>query len=193
MLRMLSRFVLILLLAATPAFAESAQTFIGALAKEAVETIPGKKLKRSAARGEYDRLIGANFDVAGIGRSVLGEYWNQATAEQRKEYLELYRRWAVDGVMNLLGGYRGETVQVSGARQAGGATIVTTRIQRPGNKPVSIHWHVRKMGGAWKIVNLSTDEGDLITNHRTEFRDMIELGDGSVEYLIEELRIRTGA
>lgn len=180
--------------AATPLFAESPPEFVGALAKEAVETIPARKLKRSAARGEYDRLIGENFDVAGIGRAALGDYWNQASAEQRSEYLTLYRRWAVDGVMNLLSGYRGETVKVIDARAAGNATIVRTQIRRPGkNETVTIQWHVRKIGGTWKIVNLSTAEGDLITNHRSEFRDMIELGDGSVQYLIEELRIRTGA
>ena len=187
---------------AVKAQAQSASAFVAGVGRTVVEELPARGLDREAARAEFRTLLRAKFDVPGIGRRVVsGDDWNRATPALRSEALTLYETWVTGGLLNLLSRHRGETFRVLKARPApqakGGVMIVSSEIRRPNNERVRVDWFVRPAGsGSWLIINLSTAEGNLVENHRAEFRTILEQAPAGakstgLEYIVEELRIRT--
>ena len=173
----------------------TASQFISRVGEQAIVQLPA-----SDARAGFRKLIAAHFDVNGIAQRVFADVWAEASPGQRTEAVALYARWVEDGLMNLLGPHarRAGGVQFKVLRESvsGNTTIVYSRIQS-GQEQVAVQWSVRPVGAGWLITNLQTpDGGDLIQNHREEFRMIREMapasaGDVGIEYIIEELRIRT--
>ncbi len=71
---------------------------------------------KQARLGPYLQRV---VDEDGVARFCLGRYWQTATAEQRAEYLRLFRMVLLRGVVNRLGDYQAGSVQ--GQRQHAGA------------------------------------------------------------------------
>lgn len=187
-------------LAQSPEGASSARNFVARLGRDAVEKLPARGLGRAGARAAFQKILRENFDVAGIGRRVFAAQWASASAKQRKEALRLYETWVTDGLMNLLSRHNGErfrllsaatTVKISGGYRVG------SEIRRPNGERVRVDWFIRPAGKGWRVTNLRTpDGGDLVATHREEFRLILEQAPASaestgLEYIIEELRIRT--
>ncbi|MCR9140994.1 MAG: ABC transporter substrate-binding protein [bacterium] len=181
--------------------AAGARSFVAEVGRQAVETLPARRLGRPAARAAFQKLLRARFDVAGIARRVFADEWQSASGDQRKEAQELYEKWVTDGLMNLLGRHTGETFRLLGAKATkkinAGQYVVGSEIRRPGGERVRVDWSVRRAGQSWLITNLRTpDGGDLVATHRAEFRMILEQAPSGaestgLEYIIEELRIRT--
>jgi ABC-type transporter MlaC component len=187
--------------AQSPSGAAGARAFVEGVGREAVERLPARKLGRAEARAAFQKILRAHFDVAGIGGRVFADQWPEASAAQRKEALALYEAWVTDGLMNLMGRHTGESFRLLPAaatvQQSSGRYSVGSEIRRPGGERVRVDWSVRPTGGGWLITNLRTpDGGDLVATHRDEFRLMLEQApagaeSSGLEYIIEELRIRT--
>lgn len=187
-----------------PAPAASARAFIAKVGRAAVIQLPARKLAPASARAAFQKLLRTHFDISGIGRRVFADNWKQASPEQRKVALRLYETWVTDGLMNLLSRHTGETFRVinsAAVKGARGVYMVGSEIRRPNGERVRVDWTVRPVsrgtGATWLITNLRTpDGGDLVKNHRAEFRLMLEQApsgakSSGLEYIIEELQIRT--
>ena len=89
--------------AASAAGSGGAEGYVGELAQEAIA------LSRSGSDGQAGRLeqlLDRSTDIPLVGRLVLGRYWRTASAEQRKDYLELFRGYVLAGIS---GGSAGPT------------------------------------------------------------------------------------
>jgi ABC-type transporter MlaC component len=178
----------------------SARAFIADLGRKAVEELPAKKPARAELREQYRALLKSHFDVAGIGRAVFADYWGKATPTQRREALALYAEWIIDGLIGLLGRHSGGSFEALGGRaQGAGRYVVSSRVRSHQGDVIRVDWHVRPASDSragWRVTNLVAGDGNLIANHREEFQMMLEqaptsAGQVGIEYLIEELRIRT--
>ena len=65
---------------------------ISTLGSRALEVL-GKGASQPERVARFRELLREDFDVPGIGRFVLGRYWNTATEEQRTEYLKLFENY----------------------------------------------------------------------------------------------------
>ena len=58
----------------------------------------------AAKQGQFRQLFRQYFDVEACARSALGPYWNNATAQQRQEFVKLYEDYVVIGYSAHCGG-----------------------------------------------------------------------------------------
>jgi len=65
---------------------------ISNLGSQALEVL-GKGTSPSERVARFRELLREDFDVPGIGRFVLGRYWNTATEEQRAEFIKLFEEY----------------------------------------------------------------------------------------------------
>ena len=132
----------------------------------------------------------SGFDLAFIGRFVLGKYWRATTPEQQEDYLALFGEYLVQTYSARLGGYSGETMAVVSTRQASEKDfVVRTQIDRPTGPPVVAEWRVRTTGGGFRIIDVMVEGISMAVTQRSEFASVVQR-DG-IDGLLVILRART--
>lgn len=138
------------------------------------------------------RVLETYFDLDYIARQTLGNYWNQATPEQRQRYLKVSASSEAHAYAERFGQYTGQTITVSRITPRGnGVFIVDSKLtQSGGGAPVAIQWEVRNEGQGLRIVDLKTEGVSMILTRRADYVSFIRNNGGQVEALIRELEAR---
>lgn len=137
------------------------------------------------------QVLDANFDLAYMGRSTLGSYWNQATPEQRERFLKASANAEARAYAERFGQYRGQTVTVGRINpRANGVSIVDSKLTQTSGDPVDIQWEVRNEGQGPRIVDVKTEGVSMTMTRRADFISYIRNHGGQVEPLIDELEAR---
>jgi phospholipid transport system substrate-binding protein len=166
---------------------------ISSLGSRALEVL-GKDATQSQRVARFRELLREDFDVPGIGRFVLGRYWNTATEEQRAEFVKLFEDYIAMAYATRLAEYTGETFKVTGSRPDADGAIVSSQIVRPaGAAPVKVDWRLTGRSGAYKISDVTVDGISMAVTQRSEFASVIQHNGGQVQGLITMLREKTAA
>jgi phospholipid transport system substrate-binding protein len=166
---------------------------ISNLGKRALEVL-GKDATQAQRVARFRELLREEFDVPGIGRFVLGRYWNQASEEQRAEFVKLFEDYIAMAYATRLAEYTGETFKVTGSRPEADGAIVSSQILRPaGAAPVKVDWRLTGRDGNYKISDVSVDGISMAVTQRSEFASVIQHNGGQVQGLIAMLRQKTGS
>jgi phospholipid transport system substrate-binding protein len=159
--------------------------------RAADQVIAAAKASAGAAReAGIRRVLEAYFDLAYMGRSTLGNYWNQATPEQRERFLKANASAEARAYAERFGQYRGQTVTVGRINPKGSVTIVDSKLNQSDGDPVAIQWEVHNEGQGPRIVDVKTEGVSMIMTKRADFVSFIRNHGGQVEALITELEAR---
>ena len=186
--------LLFALLIAPPrhAAAEDARGFVSTLGTRAIEVLgPGVPAAQRLTR--FRELFHNDFDVPGIGRFVLGRYWNTASAQEQKEFLGLFQEYIVRAYSVRLGEYGGEPFRVTGSRPNGEETVVTSEIIRSNGSRVGVDWYLIHAAGGFKITDVYVGGVSMKVTQRDEFASVIQRNGGRVEALLAQLRQKLAA
>lgn len=185
----------LLLLAVSPISARAADTakaqaFVQQMSGQALEVVRQPDMPYAQAYQAFDRIFSTGFDVPTIGQFVLGRYWRTATEPQKREYMELFRKFVVKTYTDRFRQYNGEKFEVTGARAVeGGDVLVDSRIVSPsGRPPVSVGWRVRDRSGQMKVIDVILENLSMSQNQQSEFQSVISQNGGDVEALLKKLR-----
>jgi phospholipid transport system substrate-binding protein len=178
---------------AHPAGAQSADpgaaTFIQSLGEEAVTIFAKAKVNHQEAVARFKTVLQRGFDVPYIGRWTLGRFWNQATPDQQREYLELFERLIIQTYSSRFQEYSGESLRINGTRSEGERdTLVQSTIMRPTGPPMNVEWRVRKTPGGFRIIDVGVEGVSMSLTQRQEFASVIQQNGGRIEGLIQALR-----
>lgn len=137
------------------------------------------------------RVLETHFDLAYMGRSTLGNYWNQATPDQRERFLKASASEEARAYAERFGQYRGQTLTVGRINTRGnGVFIVDSKLNQSNGDPVAVQWEVRNEGQGLRIVDVKTEGVSMTMTRRADFVSYIRNHGGQVESLIEELEAR---
>ena len=187
-------FALVVVFAAVVARPAAAQTetaseFIATLGDGAIQMLVAEGLTDAERIANFRGLLLEGFDVPLIGRFALGVHWRRANAEQRSEYIDLFRDFLVQVYASRLGQYGGETLRVESSRTEGrGDTIVGSVILQRGGPPVKVEWRVRVRGEKYKVVDVIVEGISMVITQRDEFASVISRSGGNLEGLLAKLR-----
>ncbi|GGF17124.1 hypothetical protein GCM10011611_23600 [Aliidongia dinghuensis] len=171
-----------LMIALSPAPARAADepaTFIQGLGDQTIQILQNKQMGLKEREAAFNKLFTDGFDVAYIGRFVLGRYWNVATPAQQQEYLKLFSTYVVAVYANRFSQYSGEKFTVGASQSNPEGASVSSQIVRPnGGPPINITWKVQKQGGNFKIVDVVAENLSMTVTQRAEFSSVIERNGG---------------
>lgn len=123
-----------------------------------------------------------------IGRFSLGRYWRVSTAEQRREYLDLFNHMIIQVYSNRFSEYSGQSFETAGFRQESEKdTIVTSYISDDKTK-VQVDWRVRHKNGHYKVVDVMVEGVSMSMTQRSDFSSVIQRGGGNISVLLDHLR-----
>jgi phospholipid transport system substrate-binding protein len=180
---------------AAPARAESdPKTFVANLGDEALKTLTETQLDDAERERRFRELFVSHFDVAGIGRTVLGRYWRTATAEEKAEYLKLFEDFIVKTYSSRFKVYSGEQFVVQDLREDrdGYATVKST-VESPAGQDVQVLWRTRQTDGELRIVDVMVEGVSMVITQQRDFASVVQRSGGTVEGLLAALREKTAS
>lgn len=191
--RLIAPVILIAVLSASGASraaVNDAAQFINQLGNQAIDTLRATNLTLDQREARFRGLLSRGFDLRFIGRFVLGRYWRTATPDQQTDYLTLYGEFLLKTYSARLGGYSGETLTVTGTRQATNKDIVvSTNLNRPSGPSIAADWRVRVIDGQFRIIDIMIEGVSMAVTQRSEFASVVRR-DG-IDGLLAILRART--
>jgi phospholipid transport system substrate-binding protein len=129
------------------------------------------------------------FDFASMSRLALGRHWRDISAEEREQFVQLYRELLENTYLDQVLEYRDEQVRFLDERElADNRAEVLTQVVRQ-NQLIPVNYRLIQQDGQWRIYDLVIENVSLSRNYRSQFAGFLERN--SFEDLLEELRRRS--
>lgn len=166
-----------------------AENFINNMAKRGLDFLGDASMPHDQKKESFRKLLQDSFDLETIGRFVLGRYWKTATAQQRTEYQQLFRKMVADVYATRFGDYDGQKFETRGHRGDGEKDTIVTSYIVPSNGPeIQIDWRVRYKNGGYKVVDVIVEGVSMSVTQRSDFSAVIQRGGGDMQVLLAHLR-----
>jgi phospholipid transport system substrate-binding protein len=146
----------------------------------------GLKIKRERVHAAALKL----FDFVELSKRTLGLNWNKLNPEQRKEFVDLYKSLLEDTYIDRITSYTNEEVRFTKEMPLSENTVEVQSIVISKAGEVPIYYRVIRKDDGWKVYDVVIEGVSLITNYRTQFREI--LGNNPPEKLLDILRKKEG-
>ena len=184
------------MLLAAPALAqlEAPDVLVKNVTTEVVELIARDKDIRSGDRGKLIQVIEAkvlpHFNFQSMTALAMGQSWNRASAEQKKQLIEEFKTLLVRTYASALAAYSEQRFDYRPLRARPTDTDVTVQVRviQPGAQPVPIDYSMEKTGSGWKVYDVMVGGVSLVANYRTEFNGTVRAS--GVDGLIKNLQVK---
>jgi phospholipid transport system substrate-binding protein len=167
--------------------AEKAAVFVRSTGDKLVGVIngPGSDADRRTALG---KVIDQTVDVDGVARFCLGRFWNRATPDQQKQYLELFRSVLVTNISSKLGQYQGVSFTMGRRRDQGEDAAVMTTVLRPNSPPTDVDWIIGTPNTNPKIIDVIAEGTSLRLTQRQDYASFLAHNGEDINALIGAMR-----
>jgi phospholipid transport system substrate-binding protein len=164
--------------------------FVQSIGDRAIAILADKSLTRDDRSDKFRQILRDSFDLATIGRFVIGRSWNSATPDQQDEYMRLFANLVIKNYGDQLELYAGEGFQVTGSRpESDKDSIVTSQIVHPdGSQPTEVDWRVRQKNGKFGVIDVVVEGISLSVTHRQEYASIIQRDGGKLDGLLALMR-----
>lgn len=171
---------LVLAPAQAPAEPASASASVEALHVKLLDVMKNATTLGYDGRTEaLDPVIPEYFDIAFMARKAVGRHWKNASEDEQKRYLAAFRRFMVANYAGRFDGYSGQHFETLSEEPARSETVlVKTQLVDPTDENVELDYRMRKVGGAWRIVDVYLD-GTVseLALRRSEFSSIVKRED----------------
>jgi phospholipid transport system substrate-binding protein len=177
--------LLILLLVAGPALAETKGGPGTAAVKQANEKISGLLKQKAAPGSKEEKELAAKvtssvrdfLDIDELGKRAMADQWSKLTPAQQTEFLTTLRSLIEDNYVRGLRSNIDFSVDYTGeSTDKDGNTVVTTNIntKRKGRPyKIEVDYVLKKDGDKLKAWDVKTDGVGLVENYKTQFNNII--------------------
>lgn len=151
---------------------QDAATFITSLGTESFAVL--KTGNKSAVRAKFRELLSQHFAIDAIGERLIRRWSNQITPAQKAAYKAAIPNFIIGTYSDNLYDYANASMKVIRTAPAGSGFNVVTQVQKPGAQPISAVWSVAKVGGAFKVTNLTVANINLAVTQGQDFDAIIQ-------------------
>ena len=177
-------------LLSTDAFADinpvKAEDFIKKITTQGIEEIINSDVSQEEKDKRFEKLFKEYLDLDFIGRFVLGRYWKTATANERSEFIDVYRELNVKTWSSRFDEFKGKTFIFNGTSPSNsvGQICVNTTVPMEQGAPAKVVWRVKETKGQMKVVDIIIENVSLAITARNEYTAYIKNSSDGVQGLI---------
>lgn len=163
--------------------------FVESLSSNMIAVLTAVEIDADERQGRLRNLLGSNVDLGLIGRYILGDYWEDATPDQRREYQSLFSSYALSVFSRTLIGESLEQVAILGSDpMERSQALVHTLIRKARGETMRLSWRVRRADQRFQAIDLIMDGVSLARTYRSQIDSVVSnLGIGG---LLKLLRIK---
>ncbi|HMK42706.1 MAG TPA: ABC transporter substrate-binding protein [Dissulfurispiraceae bacterium] len=164
---------------------------IKATVDQVIEITKDKNLKKPSRAAErraaIRRVVLERFDFTEMAKRSLAVYWQQRTAQERKEFIPLFTDLLERSYIKKVEGYNDEKILYSDERRDDNYAVVKTKIITKRNVEIPIDYKLMLQGGGrWEVYDISIEGVSLVNNYRTQFAKIIRTS--SYQELVKRMK-----
>ena len=130
-----------------------------------------------------EQTINNNFAGTGIAKFVVGEAWNKASNDIKKEYVKNFKRHLALNIASMMQGYSDQKYELSQSSLDTKSNIILIDMEIFSNTgSVVVTWRVKESKGRYFVIDLIVADISLVVTKRSEFNSMLK----SVNYNLSE-------
>ena len=130
------------------------------------------------------------FDFKEMSRRTLGRNWKKMSAEQRTEFVSLFKKLLQGVYADRLLAYSDQKVLFDKEIMLKkGRAEVQSYLQTSDGTKIPLFYRLTDKSGSWKVYDIIIEGVSMVKNYRTQFKQI--LSKGSPEKLLEILRKKT--
>jgi phospholipid transport system substrate-binding protein len=142
-----------------------------------------------ARQGLFRQLFRKYFDAEACARSALGPHWQNATAQQRQEYVNRYEDYIVIVYSTFFGHLDGsESFTVLGSKSDDEGVTVTSRMDLINGSSIRVDWTLNPTNNGYKVTNLIVDGINMASMQHSDVVSVIQRNSGHMPALLVALR-----
>ena len=184
-------FSIVTLVASGPALAGEPTEKIKETTGKIIVIVGDTALKGPGKADERKRLIrqavDERFDWEEMSRRSLARHWARRTAEEKKEFIDLFGKLLERTYLDKVEGYSGESVLYDGENvDPDDKKYVAVKVRFITKKEIEIpvEYRLWKKKNDWRVYDISIEGVSLVNNYRKQFKGM------SYGKLIQRLRTK---
>jgi phospholipid transport system substrate-binding protein len=148
------------------------EAFVSTLSTEAFSAL--RSGNRDAAKAKFRTLLSQYFAVDAIGDRLIRRWSAKITPAQRAAYKEAFPTFIIGTYADRLFDYANANLKVVRAVPQGGSAAVLSQVTKPGASPITAVWTVDKIGGGYKVSNLTVAGINLAITQSADFDAYIQ-------------------
>ncbi len=121
---------------------------------------------------KISRVLWNRFSFREMARLALGQHWQQLSAQERTEFVRLFRGLMEQSRLWRLSTHAGVEQRYVGERIEGDRTIVQALVKAD-DGDIPVDYILVPHNGSWKICDLNVDGVKLSATYRSEFNRVI--------------------
>ena len=130
-----------------------------------------------------EQTINNNFAGTGIAKFVVGEAWNKASNDIKKEYVKNFKRHLALNIASMMQGYSDQKYELSQSSVDTKSNVILIDMEIFSNTgSVVVTWRVKESKGRYFVIDLIVADISLVVTKRSEFNSMLK----SVNYNLSE-------
>jgi len=170
----------------TYAWASSPTEQLRAYTDQVIKTLENPTLTGSARLEAVRTVAGQVFDVTETAQRALGLHWQQRTAAERTEFVQLFRDLLERGYLSRIGEYGGEQIKYVSEQIDGDHAVVRAVIVTNKGTQVPVESRLLQKADRWLIYDVLVENVSLIASYRSQFDRVIRTT--SYEELVRRLK-----
>lgn len=154
---------------ATPSPSERVKETVDSI----LEILKDPNLGKDERMSMVKTIVRSRFDYESMSQVILATNWRQATAEQREQFITLFRELLEQTYFSAMDSYNNQTVRMGRERLKGKLADVQTFIVAS-NKELPVSYKLRNRNDNWYAYDVAVDGVSLVSNYRTSFRNLVK-------------------
>lgn len=146
--------------------------FVETLSNEAFAAL--RTGNKAAARAQFRTLLSQYFAVDAIGDRLIRRWSPKITPAQRAAYKAAFPNFIIGSYADRLFDYANADLKVLRSVPQGNSAAVMTQVIKPGAQPITAIWTVDKVGGGYKVSNLTVAGINLAVTQSADFDAYIQ-------------------
>ena len=188
-------FVLGLMMISAPAYAidaAKAENFIKNITQQGIEELVNSNVSAAEKNARFTKLFNQDLDLDFIGKFVLGRYWRTATPQQRKDFIDVYRKLNIQTWSARFDEFKGRHFEFLGTESSKSPDqiFVNTQVPMDEGAPAQVKWRVKETNGQMRVVDIIIENVSLAQTSRSEYTSYIQKSPNGIDGLIADLRSR---
>ena len=119
------------------------------------------------------RIIDARFDFRSMSQSVLATNWREATADEKKQFVEYFSQYLEDTYRTKIESYTDQRVEYVAEQVRKNRAIVDTEIVT-GDTRIPVTYRLKNNDGEWFAYDVVIEGVSLVSNYRNTFSAIIK-------------------
>ncbi|MBR2137639.1 MAG: ABC transporter substrate-binding protein [Alphaproteobacteria bacterium] len=169
-----------------------AEAFVKSVTNTGIEELINADVPEAEKKARFTKLFNQDLDLDFIGKFVLGRYWRTATAKQRADFIDVYRKLNIQTWSERFNEFKGKHFEFVGTEKSKSPDqiFVNTQVPMEEGAPAVVKWRVKETDNTLRIVDIIIENVSLAQTSRSEYTSYIQKSPQGIDGLIKDLRAK---